>query len=849
MRHSATWLRNHRFALCQMLLCMVTSVALGYPGVTGTLEGTVRDKASKQPLPGVNVVIVQTGQGAATDATGFYRITNVRAGEYEVRITIMGFRSYTAQAVRILPDLRTKLNAELEESMVEMPPIVVGAERPVLQRDITGTAVEVQSTTVSKLPIDTFKDVVGLQAGTTLEGNVRGGKVSEVNYLVDGMPLQDLIGGGVAADVPRAAIAQMTVKTGGFDSEYGNALSGIVNVVTRSGGNDFRFSVRGDKDNLFGGKEVSKANEVEAWASGPIKRDKLFYFSAVDYSATDTRWWQDFEHFFDSPIQRDVSGFGKLEYHFKPEMSLSTQAIYSHSQWRDYEFSWRFNLDGLPPRQRDFTRLAANWSHTLSKRSFYTVNASFSELKSRINDNQPVALSILPYEYDFFLQYIISGQREWWGASTQRLYSIRGDYTTQLSKQSTLRAGIEVNQFDVQSDVAKLEPQTTYFGKPIIDKPLLNFASSYDYHPRSGSVFVQSKFDFSDDGAVASIGFRYDFLDPRAARPAVELVPTSPDEYTQQLKGFVPASIKSVYGPRLGLAMPMSEKTFFFVNFGLYHQFPLFDYLYQGIDNVKLRNGVSVLVGNPDLLPERTSAWEMSFRYALDNRTLLSVTYFHKETRNQIDAKTLVPTNSRIAGDYGFAEYVNNPYAEARGYEIVLSRENNKALSGSLSYTYMDAKGLSETVNQGINFFQWGFEVAPQLFPLSWDQRHTLKANVSSILPYGVRIDLVGQLYTARPYSYYPSPDGFTPADPNLRFSPNNRRMRGVQSVDVRLEKSLELGRQGELRAEFYLDVRNLLDRRNVRWIDSSGRIGGELRDPSAYFIGRRSSVGIRFQF
>ena len=820
-----------------------------YAGVTGTLEGTVRDKATKQPLPGVNVIIAETGQGAATDSRGFYRITNVRAGEYEVRVTMIGYRAYTAKAVRIFPDLRTKLHIQLEETLVELPPVEVRAERPILQRDVTGSAVEVQAATVTKLPIDTFRDVVGLQAGTTLEGNIRGGKVSEVNYLVDGMPLQDLIGGGVAADVPRAAIAQMTVKTGGFDSEYGNALSGVVNVVTRSGGNDFQFSVRADKDDLFGGTETSKNNEVEAWSAGPIKRDRIFYFGAVNYTSTGTRWWQDFQHFLDIPVQRDFSGFAKIEYHPKPEMHLTTQAIYSRTKLRDYEFSWRFNLDGLPPRERDFTRLAANWSHTLSKKSFYTVALSYSRLGSRINDGAPVVNTASVFEYDFFLQYILSGRREWWGDSRQGLYGLRADFTTQLTQRSTLRAGLEFNQYDIHSEVVKLDPRTTFFGKPLVDAPLLNYSSRYDYHPRSGSIFVQGKFDFAEDGAVASVGFRYDFLNPRAERPAVELVPTSAGEYEQKLAGFVPASTKSVFGPRLGFAMPLSEKFFFFVNYGAYYQFPLFDYLYQGIDNVKLRNGVNVLVGNPDLRPEKNQAWEFSARYALDQRTLLSATYFHKETFNQIDAKTLVPTNSRIAGDYGFAEYVNNPYARASGYEFAVSRERGSRLSGSVSYTYMKTQGLSETVNQGINFFQWGFRVQPELFPLSWDQRHTIKANLSFELPYGARLDLIDQFYTARPFTYYPSPDGFTPANPGQPFVPNNRRMENVHFLDVRLEKSFSLGKGGIWEAEVYADIRNIFDSQNVRWMDSSGRIGGELSDPSAYFIGRRSAIGFRLQF
>jgi outer membrane receptor protein involved in Fe transport len=833
----------------KILIIIQCFVSFSYGGVTGTLEGKIRDKVSGQLLPGVNVVIVETGQGAATDLEGFYRITNLRAGEYTVRVTIIGYRVQMWQKVRILPDLRTVLNVELEGTILEMPPVEVGAERPILQRDVTGTAVEIPAATIIRLPIDTYKDVIGLQAGTTLEGNVRGGKVSEVNYLVDGVPLQDLMGGGAAGNLPRAAISQMSVKTGGFDSEYGNALSGIVNLVTRGGSNQHEFSFRTDKDNLVGGTEFNKTNRFELWSSGPIQRDKIYYFGAADYTSTDTRWWQDFQHFFTSPIQRDFSSFAKITYQPKPELNLSGQLIYSSSRWRDYEFSWRYNLSGLPPRGRDFLRLGLNWSHALSKKTFYTLNFSYSDLKSSINDGQPSTISALPYEYDFFLQYVLNGKREWWGRSNQGIYSLRGDLTTLPNRQSTVRIGFEFNQYEVNSHIIKLEPQTTYFGKPLLDQPLNNFSSAYNYYPRSGSIFIQDKFDFSDDGSVASIGLRYDFLDPRASRPAVELVPTTSGQYQSQLKGYVPAKMKNVFGPRFGMALPITPNSFLFVNFGVYYQFPLFDYLYQGIDNVKTRYGVNVLVGNPDLQPERTQSWEISMRYAWDHNTLLSATYFHKETQNQIDAKTFVPTNSRIAGDYGFAEYVNNPYAAASGYELVVSRENDPLLSGSLSYTYMNAEGLSETIDQGINYYQWGFQIPPELFPLSWDQRHTIKINLSSVPFYGIRFNVVGQFYTARPFTYYPSADGFHAADPNQAFVPNNRRMKNVQTLDVRIEKSLPLKTIGLVEAEIYADIRNAFNSQNIRWMDSSGRIGGELEDPSSYFTGRRSAIGIRVQF
>ena len=124
----------------------------------------------------------------------------------------------------------------------------------------------------------------------------------------------------------------------------------------------------------------------------------------------------------------------------------------------------------------------------------------------------------------------------------------------------------------------------------------------------------------------------------------------------------------------------MVEQTFFFINMGFYFQFPLFDYLYSGINPEILRTGAkNVLAGNPNLDPERTIAWELGLKREINPNTVASVTYFNKKFANQIDAKTLVPFDSKFAGDYGFAQYVNNAQASAYGIELVLTRQNEYA--------------------------------------------------------------------------------------------------------------------------------------------------------------------------
>jgi len=767
--------------------------ALAFCGTTGSLEGYVTDKETGEPLAGVNVLLLQTKQGAETDPEGFFKIHNIRAGSYHVQVSMIGYRMIMSKDIIILPDQPSELNIRLEKSPIEMEALEVTHQRPLIQTDITGTSYEIESETLIGRPIGSIQQVVELQPGTTIEGHVRGGKTHEAIYLIDGLPVQDVIQGGLAAELPLSAISQMSVKTGGFDAEYGNALSGVINVITRTGGDDHQLSFRIAKDDLFGGKEVSRWNEAEFSASGPIRHGTLSYLTANNGVLTDTRWWQDMQHFFDSPVRRKFNGLSKIDYMASPGKRLTGELIYSLQRWRDYEFSWRYNLDGLPPRLRDSYRAALLWTHSISSKVFYSVSLSQFSLHSKIGEGRKEEIDLTPYQYDFYLLYITSGNRTWWADAEQMVYTLKTDITNQIHPAHLLKAGIELKQYDIGSDVRKMEPQTSYFGKPLVFEPLLNYSTQYHYYPRGGSVYIQDRMGGGKSGSVITLGLRFDFLDPRAQRPAIELVPTGSDEFSEEVTGFVPAKVKYNFSPRLGCSFPLTDRCFFFVNYGLYVQYPLFDYLYSGINNVSLKGGVNTLRGNPDLLAEKTKAWEVSIRYDLGGNMVASVVYFNKETRDQIDTKTFVPTNSRIAGDYGFAEYVNNPIANASGFELVIGRGTGKWIRGNFSYVYMKTEGLSDYVDQGLNYAQWGFPLLNSPFYLSWDQRHTLKADVGFDLPLAVTADVVWQYHSGRPYTFYPSADGFTADDPNRPFLPNNKRMPAYNLVSFKISKKFLL--------------------------------------------------------
>ena len=824
--------------------------SISFAGTDGILEGRILNKETKEPLIGVSISILGTNQGTASDLDGNFHINNVEAGTYDLKISNIGFQPMIYKAVVVRLGLRTRLSIELVPTTVELAEMEITAERPLIEKDNTSSNFSIGASQVERLPVRSVQDIITLFPSVTAEGNVRGGKSTEVVFLVDGLPMQDVIGGGVGSTLPKSSITELSIQSGGFEAEYGNALSGVVNIITRRGSNRYSAVMRVEKDNWLAGswnKQHNKSTEVELTLSGPVISDRLYFFTANTFQANDTRWWQDFDKFFNSPVYKDLSGIGKLDLNVTPRIHLTAQSVYSLRDWRDYEFSWRFNLNGLPPRSRSSYRTTATLSHTLTNTFHYSLSLSHYYLRSKIGTDKN-SLDLTPYEYDIFLEYVVKGSRSWWSDTKQNIYTSKFDVVYQPNQNNIFKAGLEYNQYDIFSDLVKYEPQKTYFGKILPDEPLLNFSNSYHYFPRSGSAYLQEKLEVEKDGAVVNLGFRWDFLDPSSQRPVVEYTKadTGSGEYQSQVTHFVNASLKQQISPRMGLSFPLMWDMLLVMNYGHYFQFPLFDYLYSGINPQQLRSGVNVLVGNPDLKPERTHAWEIGVRYGIDEKTLLSITYFKKEFIDQVDSKTFLASKARTAGDYGFAEYVNNAFASAEGLEFVLSRHRDEFLSGTLSYSLMRTEGVSDYVNQGLNMHQWGFPVLNEPYPLSWDQLHTFKLNLDVNLPWQIICNLIWTYNSGRPYTFFPTKDGFTAEDQTRAFIPNNARLPNSSVVNMKFSRKFSFTNLISL--QVYGDVRNLFNNKNVKWADANGRLGGQLNDPSAYYDPRRFSIGVRYE-
>ena len=204
---------------------------------TGKIAGRVTDGTSGEGLPGVNVVLDGTPQGAATDVDGYYTILGVRAGTYRVRATYLGYAAFLAENVRVSVDQTTTLNVTMREEAVQGEEVTVTAERPVVEVDVSSSRTNVTSEQIERLPVASVNAVVGLQAG--VEGtSIRGSGADELQFNLNGLTLRDERTGTAYTGVPISSVQAVQVVSGGFNAEYGNVRSGLINVVTKEGSRD-----------------------------------------------------------------------------------------------------------------------------------------------------------------------------------------------------------------------------------------------------------------------------------------------------------------------------------------------------------------------------------------------------------------------------------------------------------------------------------------------------------------------------------------------------------------------------------------------------------------------------------
>lgn len=392
-------------------------------GTTGKLKGRVTDPEGES-LPGANVIVEGTSLGAAADNRGEYYILNLPPGPHTVSFSMIGYTTLNVEEVRIRSDLTTVLDANLEETVLEAAEeITVVARRPMIQKDATASASVISTDIIEDSPIETFQDIVQIKAGVSVDAggalHFRGGRSDEITFLVDGVPNVNPYHNGLNVDIATNAIQELSVITGAFSAEYGQAMSGVINIVTKDPLNRFQGSLSYMGGDLLSGYHIDidsrirdearsfrpgSQSEIEAVLSGPVLfMDRLRFFSSLRRVTSegnlyglsrytpygvekDSAEWSPFPL---DPYQKTILQ-AKLSYTPRGQIKLRYSVLLEDNYWRSYSHSRKYLTEGHYENLKFAVSHMLQLTHQLSTKHFYTLSYS------RVNNN---------YEYFSYPSY------------------------------------------------------------------------------------------------------------------------------------------------------------------------------------------------------------------------------------------------------------------------------------------------------------------------------------------------------------------------------------------------------------------------------------------------------------
>ena len=728
----------------------------------GSITGRITDSKAGAGLPGVNIMIKGTYYGTASDLEGRYRLIDIPPGSYDLEVSIIGYKIILRTGVLIRPDSTVTIDFKMEETVLSFgEDVVVMGKKPLFDVDETSSIARVRREDIETKVVSSVEDILSEQIGVTTQDNeihIRGGRIDESIFVVDGFSVKDPLSGYsgnlfVNAD----AIEELEIITGGYNAEYGQAMSGVVNIKLKEGRDHYEGSIKYSSDRLM--PDHFNTDRVEFNLGGP----DLFFQTLPDMVGIDLpgrfsfffngygkmydgnlpvasklyphRYWSSpfFNDSVSDNIMSKLAGRENNDWHLlykttweisaKKKVSFSYDASMNINQgyfmpraFASTYFPYRYMniLDNYNTITRDTRLLNMNWTHTLSNRSFYELNVGrfttmehsavqdlhWTEYQQRL-DLEPINYNLDDTDLDGNI-FITYGDEfydtgfapEWYDLSSENT-RMDIDWTIHTRSGHKLKTGFEHTITDIQV----LDIDEPWSGSS-------GFGANYDYYNAKtyfGAFYLQDRIIF--EGMTLNIGLRNDYWIPgRYVEDAINdtssiiITEKARDIFQKETFDFPwfgnPYKMKARLSPRFGISHPITDNDVLYFYYGHFSQLPTFQYVYAKI-NSKAQSTYQVF-GNPNLNPKTTVQYELGVKHRFSEDQVLELKAYWKDMFDYETSQTIRPSNPKYA-HLSFNMYFNADYARARGIEAILKSRLLTNWYVDLNFNYSIVTGKSSS--------------------------------------------------------------------------------------------------------------------------------------------------------
>lgn len=657
-------------------VALVTVLALGAAvyvraGTTGIISGVVKSAEDGKPLSGVNVFVTGARLTAVTDATGYYVITNVPPGEYEVRAEMVGFANGVSDHVQVTMDATSTVAFDLKQEAIQETEVVVSRPRPMIAADQINTlnlitAAQENLTRTDPTSVNTVPGVLSTLPGVVVEPNgtglthIRGGKPEQIGYYIEGIPVTDPNMGTFSDNLFSTGVSKFQVYTGGFGAEFGNALGCVLNEVKKTGDTS-----SGLRLTTYAGDNYYRNAVAEIGGGTP---GGFSYYAGTIMQRND---------FSGTPVLRDQAYDDTVVKLVWPGKN-DTVTLLGLKGTLKGNFGDCFPFAGDFMRQK-YAIVGAVWSHNFDSKSFLTVRPYYIHVDA--------------------LQSILNNYGVSINAKSNQT-GLTAAYTNQLNDKQLLKLGGSVLGSD--------NSQFTFQGEPWAHNDVDTFQTSFYAEQQ---VKPWQKW-------TVSIGGRYDSITyDRTGREYITGDPT----YDGAL---IADETESALMPRLGVSYAQDSKTVWKISWGKYMKFVPANTVQTVYVTPDHPYAEAYQAGIGSTSPQRATAGDISFEKQISDSMALRVTPYYSDYTH---------LGSLAPDDQNIMRYVDLGKAKSRGIEFLLRKKMDQNWQGWLSYTYARIKA-DEAGTGDLTYTSWDRRHTVSLVADYTAGRwsHTLRADMGS---------------------------------------------------------------------------------------------------------------------